>query len=217
MMNQADIYLELRSQAALDAIRVATAVVPHLTDPLDQDLIQTLTERRAVKYFTAERPNATSLQALHADMTAVDETLWPGGAGTGRLRYIFAVSHIEGLDQGLYELSTNQFVFLTPFAPSIGLRDAVLQPEFGDAAAVLLVTGSLLEAVKNRGEHGHRILLSRAGAACEIAWLRVLESGYVASIFAGFLPSMLRLHLEFDGYAQTQLLALAIGMERERG
>ena len=57
-------------------------------------------------------------------------------------------------------------------------RDAeelVMQREFADAPALLVITGNLAAALARHGSHGHRLLLTRAGAAGHAAWLAALR------------------------------------------
>lgn len=90
----------------------------------------------------------------------------------------------------------------------------MLQPEFATASAIVFVVGPLLESLGEMGDHGHRVLLTRAGTACEAAWLKSLQFGLVGSIFAGFLPAAARDFFGIDGLRDSQLLAYAVGHPR---
>jgi hypothetical protein len=212
MMNDAEIVIQLRLEARAGS--VLTEETGAFFGDLDQDaaeLLNTLPERMAVKHFTNGLVRSQVLPSLSESLRSIDTALWPLDASVAPLRYFAAVNRVEGLAPGIYELLGTGVEQKYPFTGNEGLAEMVLQPEFAGAAVILLVTGDLNRAVQYRGGHGHRNLLSRAGAACEYAWLTAVKEGLVASIFAGFLPSALKKFMRLNGYDDLQLLALAIG------
>jgi len=219
MLNDVEIVVKLRVEArerAGEPIREAYSGVEQVS-PQTSMLLEALPARSAVKYYSAESIQPAFLDQLRGELKKIDEALWPHEANAQALRYFIAASRVDGLESGIYELTPNGSKLIAIFAPGEGLGSMVLQPEFADAAAILLTVGSLRSALESRGAHGHRILLSRAGAACEYAWLTAIAAGYSASIFAGFLPSALRFKLGLDGFEASQLLALAVGHALNEG
>lgn len=209
-MSEAEAFQRLR-QAATDSASAAKderGREIRWSRPSADSLIGALPERQSVKYFAPEVIDAGWLLTLTLELFEFDRQF---SGDRAPLRYICAVSRVLGLDPGLYELSGDGWERLdAPFEPS-DLKRMTLQPEFGDAAMILILVGSLRTAVTDDGPNGHRVLLQRAGAVAEATWLASVREGLSASIFAGFLAAELKSRLGFDGVEALQLIALAVG------
>lgn len=202
-----DSLAEYGTRAPAAALAAAT---PTVDLPLRwNDLGGSLLRRRSVRFFD-DRPVPFELVAdsVHA-ARAADATLWPDERGP-ELDFYVAARAVDDLAPGVYRFDRHGHTHLQVL-PAAGLQDLVLQPEFGLAPVIVLAIGSLEAALGEHGSHGHRLLLERGGAACELAWLTAVDRGYSGSIFAGFLPAGLRTLVGIDGYRRTQLLALALG------
>ena len=216
--------IELLIQLRLDARREAIQPITMASQPTGRDadfvtdgqadvsrLCSALATRRAVNHFSASSLDPDALCRMRTEADGIDHSLWPDEHADQPLRYLVAASRVSGLRPGLYELDRGGLTELVPFQSEQEVKEMVLQPEFAEAPAIVVVVGSLFHALESRGSHGHRLLLERAGAACEAAWLSAIADGYVGSIFAGFLPSALKSALGLDGFKSMQLLAFAVG------
>ena len=173
--------------------------------------------RRAVKDFGDEPIEQAQLERLCASVRRADVELWPEPRHASPLRLLMAVRNVASLRSGVHEHDDGRLSLLVAVDDEDFLDGLVLQPEFAAASAILVVAGSLAAAVESDGDHGYRLLLERAGAACQTAWLSAVDQGLGGCIFAGLLPSGLASLLGFDGYYSTQLLAFAVGHERTTG
>ncbi len=168
--------------------------------------------RTAVRDYEPTPITAAEVAAIFAAAEAMDAQAWPGerDAGLG-LELFCAAWRVTGVDTGLYRYlpgrNALRRVANLPAGPEAA--ELVMQSEFAQAAALLLITGNLAGAVERHGSHGHRLLLSRAGAAGHAAWLAALRLHLAGSVFAGLLPHVLRERAAADGYHRAPLLAFA--------
>ena len=170
----------------------------------------TLLDRRSRRFFRDQPVELADLRAAATAGTEIDAVLWPEPARRQPLEVVVAARAVIGLDPAIYVFRDGP-VRLADLPSGDGLAGMVLQPEFAQAAALLVVTGSLADAIATDGSHGHRRLLERSGAVAETIWLAAVRRGLGGSIFAGFLPSALRSLAGVDGFRRTQLLAVALG------
>lgn len=177
----------------------------------DGALVRGMRDRSATTHFAPNPISRRSLEELVSAMRSMDEALWGGLAVDLQLRILIASRNVEDLGDGLFEHRDGGFERIDQTERALHMRELVLQPEFVEASAILLVVGPLAATLDRYGAHGHRLLLTRGGAACEAAWLTAVDGGLAGSIFAGFIPSALSTLAHVDGYRDLQLLALAIG------
>ncbi|WP_181435061.1 nitroreductase family protein [Curtobacterium sp. MCBD17_019] len=214
MIDRISIVRDLRAEADAAAQDAAAARHPGERLQRAEQLRGAMRHRSAETHFAADPiPLAHVVAALDA-MAAIDRTLWGDVAEDLPLRALVACRHVTDLQPGLLEHRGGRFRRIQTDGGALRMREMVLQPEFADAAAILLAVGDLEGMSRRFGAHGHRMLLSRGGAACEAAWLAAVSAGLTGSIFAGFLPSALRATAGIDGNRELQLLALAIGAPR---
>lgn len=167
--------------------------------------------RTAVRAYDPTALSQAEVAALLHAASEIDAQVSPGS--TAALELVLAAWRVDGLAPSLqrYDGRSHALEPLAPLPVGVAAEDLVLQREFARAPAVLVVMGDLRHAVRERGAHGHRRLLLRAGAATHAAWLAALELGLVGSIFAGLLPDELRRLGVADGYTRAPLLAFAVG------
>ncbi len=173
-----------------------------------------LPERTAVRDYAATALSAADLSAIFAAADRMDARGWPAERDAGvDLELYCAAWRVTGVDTGLYRYLPEQSalcrVASLPDGPQA--EELVMQREFARAAALLVITGNLAAAVARHGSHGHRLLLSRAGAAGHAAWLTALRLDLVGTVFAGLLPNVLRERAGADGYQRAALFAFAAG------
>ncbi|WP_079025769.1 nitroreductase family protein [Streptomyces yangpuensis] len=188
---------------------VPAEIAPAGTQPLEA-----LLRRRASVRTYAPRPVASDVLAAVVDRAAAfDRETWSDHDSGAGLEFLVAARDVAGLPVGLYLYSPagSGFIRLADLPAGDAAAELVLQLEFADAPAIVMVCGPLAASLDRHGEHGHRLLLTRAGAAAHTAWLTALDRGLVGSIFAGFLSSALKPLVPVDGYRSAQLLAFACG------
>jgi hypothetical protein len=173
-----------------------------------------LETRRAVRAYTKQSISARNLATMLKAATEGDAADWPGAEYAAKIELLVVAWRVEGLAQGIYRYLPAAHS-LAPVGPApdqeAGGRDLVLQTEFADAAAIVLVTGELGAAVKQHGPWGHRNLLVRAGATGYRLWLASLAAGLSGTVFAGLLPRAAQRLAGLDGYRNAGLFAYAVG------
>ncbi|WP_053690382.1 nitroreductase family protein [Streptomyces sp. WM6372] len=189
--------------------RTATVAAP----PSERALEAVLRERASVRTYAARPIPVEVLAAVVDRAAAFDRAAWPDHEAGAGLEFLVAARAVDGLSTGihLYDPEGGEFIRLADLPLGEAAGDLVLQLEFADAPAIVMACGPLAASLDRHGEHGHRLLLARAGAASQTAWLTALDRGLVGSIFAGFLASALKPLVPVDGYLSAQLLAFSCG------
>ncbi|MEU7905432.1 nitroreductase family protein [Actinoplanes sp. NPDC049118] len=170
--------------------------------------------RTAVRDYGYAPMSGADLSAILTAADRMDAGGWPAERAAGvDLELYCAAWRVTGVDTGLYRYLPRQSalcrVASLPDGPEA--EDLVMQREFAQAAALLVITGNLAAALARNGSHGHRLLLTRAGAAGHAAWLTALRLDLVGTVFAGLLPHVLRERAAADGYHRAALFAFAAG------
>ncbi|GIF12922.1 nitroreductase family protein [Actinoplanes teichomyceticus] len=170
--------------------------------------------RSAAHEYAPTALTGAEVSALFAAADRMDARGWPAEREAGvDLELYCAAWRVTGVDTGLYRYRPERSglcrVASLPDGPQA--EELVLQREFAQAAALLVITGNLAAALARHGSHGHRLLLSRAGAAGHAAWLTALRLDLVGTVFAGLLPHVLRERAGADGYHRAALFAFAVG------
>jgi nitroreductase len=173
-----------------------------------------LENRRAVRAYKKQSISEKKLSTMLKAAIEGDDADWPSTEYRAKVELLVVAWRVEGLPQGIYRyVPASYSLALVGAAPNqeAGGRDLVLQTEFADAAAIVLVTGELGAAVKQHGPWGHRNLLVRAGAAGYRLWLAALAMGLSGTVFAGLLPRAAQRLAGLDGYRRAGLFAYAVG------
>ncbi|MEU5418770.1 nitroreductase family protein [Streptomyces sp. NPDC001407] len=229
-----DVLRELQSRSRLtaeDLLDAAPAADPALREPLApagargiaavsappaQVALETaLRRRKSVRAYDGEPVPVELLASVVRQAADFDRSAWPDHEAGAGLEFLVAARSVAGLPQGLYLHSADRgdFTPLAELPDGEAAADLVLQLEYADAPAIVIVCGPLAASLDRHGEHGHRLLLTRAGAAAQTAWLAALSHGLSGSIFAGFLAAALKPLVPVDGYRNVQLLAFSLGYE----
>ena len=177
-------------------------------------LDEVLPERASVRDYAGTPLAGADLSAILAAADRMDAGGWPAERAAGvDLELYCAAWRVTGVDTGLYRYLPQKSalcrVASLPDGPQA--EELVMQREFASAAALLVITGNLAAALARHGSHGHRLLLTRAGAAGHAAWLTALRLDLVGTVFAGLLPHVLRERAAADGYHRAALFAFAAG------
>lgn len=212
MSDPMEILVTLREQARADAKATpcspARGEADTLTEP--RALISAMSKRRAQRFFGDAGIPAGWVQSAGHLFFDIDETIYSRDARQHPLSLLLFARKVDGVEPGIYEVTKDRLA-LRARLDSIPLREVVLQPEFAEAAAIVVAMGSF--ASEGTNAHTHRRLLARAGSGIEAVWLSAVASDLSGSIFAGFLPSALKQLGIANGYDKFQLLALAVGAE----
>jgi nitroreductase len=191
----------------LGAVSAARAPAPLSAGQADA----VLQARKSVRSFSSRPVPAGSIGASVDAAIAADRELWPEeNAGGVDLELVLVAWSVDGLEPGVYVREGESFRFLKQ-PPERGARGSVtLQRGLQAAPALVLASGNLLASCARHGDHGYRLLLARAGAACQTAWLAAIDEGLAGVVFAGFQPAAAR-HIFGPSMARRQLFALALG------
>ncbi|WP_309144004.1 nitroreductase family protein [Streptomyces sp. PKU-MA01144] len=203
--------------ASRSATATATATAddfrPGAAPPLPGDPVHALRRRTAQRHWAPEPLDGDVLVQALGYAFEQDERLWrpafptlPAPSATVLVQRLLGVP--DGCHRyapGARRLEPEPHVVLPPLA------DLVLQLEFGDAPALVVVHGDLATAAERHGAGGHRLLLARGAALAHATWLAALSLGAAGSVFAGVLGAAGRTHLGIDGSGRAQLIGLALG------
>lgn len=180
----------------------------------DRNLYEVMQERRAVRAYSDRHIGQEQLGAMLQTAAQGDDADWPSQRYAARLKLLVVAWRVNGMRPGVYgyQLDSHALQLMTqPAEESLNGRGLVLQAEFAEAAALVLITGSLQDATAQHGSWGHRNLLVRAGAAGQRLWLASLATGLCGTVFAGMLPRAAKALAAIDGFRTTGLLAYATG------
>lgn len=177
-----------------------------------------LQSRRAIRAYAKAAISRKILATMLKAAIEGDKADWPRSEFPAKIELLVVAWRVEGLPQGIYRYlpATHSLTLVGP-APDreTSGKDMVLQTEFADAPAIVLVTGELGIALKQHGAWGHRNLLVRAGAAGYRLWLASLAMGLSGTVFAGLLPRAAQRLAGLDGYRKAGLFAYAVGHRAE--
>lgn len=173
-----------------------------------------LPERSAIREYPPTPLSQADLSALFAAADRMDARGWAADRAAGvDLELYCAAWRVTGVSTGLYRYlpERSELCRVANLPDGRDAEELVMQREFADAPALLVITGNLAAALARHGSHGHRLLLTRAGAAGHAAWLAALRLGLGGTVFAGLLPNVLRERAGADGYHRAALFAFAAG------
>jgi len=181
------------------------------------DLLDTLRQRRAIRFYAAEPIPVAPLRAVVEAGLAADARRWPGEADCCPLHPVVVAQHVTALAPAAYRFDGDQAAPVMELGPPETYANLTLQNEFARAGAIVTLVGDLAHAEAAHGGSGFRLLITRAGAAAYRMWLEAVARGLAGSVFAGFLPAAVRAPLRCDGVRRHQLFALALGLAEEAG
>jgi nitroreductase len=203
-----------RASPASPAAGTDVAVPLPAPAPPRQSLEWSLRRRVSVRSYREQPVDLDQLAAVLAAADAQDAGNWASERVAGiPLHLVCAAWRVSSLPAGLYRFqpADRTLTRLGALPTGEAAADLVLQREFATAPAMVFVLGDLAAAVRRHGSHGHRLLLTRAGAAAHAAWLAALGRGLDGAVFAGLLPSAVAQLLGSDGYHSASLFAFSVG------
>lgn len=180
-----------------------------------KELFHILKERTATRFYDQHAIDLSDLGTILATVKEEDNRNWARQIGQG---IDITVSVITWRVQNLrcpffydYCAETHSLKPMGEIPEQEKADDWFLQKEFVYAPAIIIINGTMNQAVKQYGGHGYRHLMVRGGAAAQNAWLSALTLGLQGTIFAGALPRPLREYTPIDGRYRTQLCAFSFG------
>ncbi|MGP4066180.1 nitroreductase family protein [Oceanobacillus sp. M65] len=188
----------------------------NISYPNKRKLLQSaLEERTATRFYNLKPIELSHLLTILGTVKQLDLENWstPNQLGVNIDISIIIRNVTDVHSPAIYDYDVVSDTLLPVYEiPEDEDKDAwYLQKEFTNSPAVIIVHGTLENALKQFGEHGYRHLLTRGGVAVQNAWLSALTLGYSGSIFAGTLPKPLKKFTNIDGYKKVQLCAFSFG------
>ncbi len=116
------------------------------------------------------------------------------------------------VDPGVYHITTAQYQRVADLPSSDHWEDLGVQREFAHAGAIVSAAGNLDQADSWAGTHGYRVLMGRAASTIYDIHLSSVAEGWVGTVFAGFIPSAVRVSLASDGASRQQVFATTVAM-----
>ena len=185
-----------------------------------RDLYDVMQDRRAVRAYSNDYISQEQLGTMLQIAAEGDNIDWPSQSYAARLNLLVVAWRVTGIHPGIYRYQLDSHalqLLMPPTDESLNGRGLVLQVEFAEAAALILITGSLRDTTAQLGSWGHRNLLVRAGAAGQRLWLASLSTGLCGTVFAGMLPRAARTLAGIDGFRTAGLFAYATGYPKTTG
>ncbi|RNL71347.1 hypothetical protein EBF04_10400 [Streptomyces sp. I6] len=188
---------------------------PGAAPPLPGDPVQALRRRTAQRHWAPEPLDGDVLVQALGYAFEQDERLWrPAFPTLPAPSATVLVQRLLGVPDGCHHYVPGERRLEPEPRDLPPLADLVLQLEFGDAPALVVVHGDLAATAERHGAGGHRLLLARGAALAHATWLAALSLGAAGSVFAGVLGAAGRTHLGIDGSGRAQLIGLALGSPR---
>lgn len=174
-------------------------------------LDEVLEHRESVRFYGAESVDAAVVARIVRAGHRADAATWPSevGAGLG-IELLVAARRMTGSAPAILRLDGDAFVPLAELDEETA-EDLVLQIEYAWSPVILIAIAPLADALDRWGDHGERLVNTRAAAAITAALHEASSLGLAGSPFAGLLTSGLRRLLDVDGYANAQLFAASLG------
>lgn len=196
------------------------AGVPLAEPVIDGAAIETvLRRRRSVRHYAPDSVTAEEVATVLRAARAADEAHFAGERAAGvSVDLMLAARRVDGVERRLHVLreDPDRLCPVTDLPDEADAADLVLQREYADSPALVLVLGALGAALERHGDHGYRLMLLRAGAVAHAGWLAADALGLDATVFAGLLPSAVTALTGSDGFTRGQLFGLTFGAPLER-
>lgn len=178
--------------------------------------LETLAGRRSVRqYADAALPLAQLARLL--------ELCHAQGAGESLPRPLCKlfplVWNVAGLAAGsyLYDEHGHGLRLVKSCDPLPMIKEFCFQAEFTHAPALILIAGSLSEALELHGERGYRRLLMAAGTLIQRLYLAASYLGLAGCVTGSVVPEQFGRRLGMDGFHAAVLMAFAVGLPETAG
>jgi SagB-type dehydrogenase family enzyme len=226
MVNHDPEFHRLMARAFKHYPGAAVVALPAVAPASGAELETVLAARRSVRRFAA-RPLALDAVArllrLAAGLTgeldagADDPQPVRAAPSAGALFPIeayLAASRVEGVPAGVYHYRVDRHVLerVTSGDPAQRLAEATFDAAlFGQAAAVLILTGVFGRSYFKDGERGYRFALLEAGHIAQDALLVAAALGLGATPVGGFVDDEINDLLDLDGVDEAAVYMVAVG------
>lgn len=140
---------------------------------------------------------------------------FPSAGGLASTQIDVFVFNVEGVEPGIYRFDRrrHELVLKKKGNFSTWLKEfGILQVEFGDAGAVLILSCDMARLAEKYTIRAYRLGLMDAGHVSENIYLTANALGLCVCATAGFVDSEINSALGFDGLDKCALLALGVGL-----
>jgi nitroreductase len=182
--------------------------------PSSRSLQHVFAHRTSVRKYA---PTPVRLDQLHTILYhALLDDPWSSENASlsgDRLTVYVVARRVEGLASGLYRCEPGSAALSFRRGPLTAVEtDRILnQADFASAPLQLWIIGDMRTVTSVHGAWGHRTLMVKAGAVANRLWIAAMGLGLDGAVVAGIARRSARLHLGFDGYQQSPMLAVPIG------
>jgi SagB-type dehydrogenase family enzyme len=131
------------------------------------------------------------------------------------VRPVLVALRVDGLAPGAYHVDMHDLALVRLDADAAQiphlLKSACFQTEFGTAAALLLMVGSVATALERYGDRGYRYMLLGNGMQLQRNGIACAALGLGGCITGSFCQDSWERWLGFDGFHASMLNAYALG------
>lgn len=163
-------------------------------------------------------PDASSNAGASSSYGSGSNFNFPSAGGLASTQIDVFVLNVAGVEPGIYRFDrrTHDLVLKKKGNFSTWLKEfGILQIEFGDAGAVLILSCDMARLAEKYSIRAYRLGLMDAGHVSENIYLAAHALDLCVCATAGFIDSEINSALGFDGLDQCALLALGIGLANE--
>ena len=138
----------------------------------------------------------------------------PSGGALYPLELYVHVSHIDGLEPGLYHYDPedHELDVLRRGDESLTITRSLVQPDLAlDSAAIVFVSAVFFRSTFKYGDRGYRFALLEAGHLAQNAILTATELGLATAPIGGYMDREIDDYLGIDGLNESTIYMLLIG------
>lgn len=173
--------------------------------PPARDVAETLTDRHSSLGYDLMPVDTGPVLTFAQQALVRDQESWSDGVGPSEV-FVFAMRPLD-MPPGIYRVTVQGVARMADLPDADELDGFGLQREFGRAGGIVSAAADLDRADSWRGGHGYRIAMLRSSAVVYDIHLRSQAIGLVGTVFAGFIPGVVRRTLRSDGVGRQQMLA----------
>ncbi len=216
--------LQIEAPLHLASTRYIELTVP--TGLPDKGVRETIVSRTSSRAFgsLAISEKQLSIVLFHANgvqQTSRSDVIYkrnvPNSGNLGSVEIFPIVLNVEDIESGIYHYDSvlHRLSLLNEGCFVDRLRDEILfQPEFSDAAVVLVLTSAIGRLAEKYGQRGYRLGLLDVGHVSQNLNLVSTSLDLNVCSTAGFIDDSIEMLLGIDGLQRCVLLMVAVGTRR---
>lgn len=139
----------------------------------------------------------------------------PSSGGLGSVEIYCFILNVAGVEPGIYHFDSRCHKLSLLKAGHFGVwlnEFALIQVEFSEAAAVLVLTSKIARLAKKYGLRSYRLALLDAGHVSQNIYLAATAMDLAVCATAGFIDSEINEALDLDGLDNCAVLTLGVGV-----